>query len=40
MGKPCVGALYVFSLEENQETLYGDVKTYFEGLDFTHPDPW
>ncbi|MDR1250299.1 MAG: ISAs1 family transposase [Treponema sp.] len=33
------GADYVLSLKENQETLYDDVKTYFEGIDFTHPDP-
>jgi predicted transposase YbfD/YdcC len=33
------GADYVFSLKENQETLYDDVKTYFEGIDFAHPDP-
>jgi predicted transposase YbfD/YdcC len=33
------GADYVFSLKENQETLYDDVKTYFEGIDFTRPDP-
>jgi predicted transposase YbfD/YdcC len=29
------GADYVFSLKENQETLYDDVKTYFAGIDFT-----
>ncbi|MDR2247386.1 MAG: hypothetical protein LBE17_12080 [Treponema sp.] len=29
----------MFSLKENQETLYDDVKTYFEGIDFVHPDP-
>jgi predicted transposase YbfD/YdcC len=33
------GADYVFSLKENQETLYDDVKTYFAGIDFTRPDP-
>jgi predicted transposase YbfD/YdcC len=33
------GADYVFSLKENQETLYDDVKTYFEGSDAAHPDP-
>jgi predicted transposase YbfD/YdcC len=33
------GADYVFSLKKNQETLHDDVKTYFEGIDFTHPDP-
>jgi predicted transposase YbfD/YdcC len=33
------GADYVLSLKENQETLYDDVKTYFEGIDFTRPDP-
>jgi hypothetical protein len=34
------GADYVFSLKENQETLYDDVKTYFEGIDVAHPAPW
>jgi hypothetical protein len=29
----------VFSLKENQETLYGDVKTCFGGIDFARPDP-
>ncbi|MDR2363558.1 MAG: ISAs1 family transposase [Spirochaetaceae bacterium] len=33
------GADYVFSLKENQETLSDEVKTYFEGIDFAHPDP-
>jgi predicted transposase YbfD/YdcC len=33
------GADYVLSLKKNQETLYEDVKTYFEGIDFTRPDP-
>jgi predicted transposase YbfD/YdcC len=33
------GADYVLSLKENQETLYDDVKTYFEGIDFAHPGP-
>jgi predicted transposase YbfD/YdcC len=33
------GADYVLSLKENQETLYDDVKTYFDGIDFTRPDP-
>jgi predicted transposase YbfD/YdcC len=33
------GADYVLSLKENQETLYDDVKTYFKGIDFAHPDP-
>jgi predicted transposase YbfD/YdcC len=33
------GADYVLSLKENQETLYDDVKTYFEGIDFAHPTP-
>jgi predicted transposase YbfD/YdcC len=33
------GADYVLSLKENQETLYDDVKTYFEGSDGAHPDP-
>jgi predicted transposase YbfD/YdcC len=28
---------YLFSLKENQETLYEDVKEYFEGLDFSAP---
>jgi predicted transposase YbfD/YdcC len=32
------GADYVCSLKENQETRYDDVKTYFEGTDFAHPD--
>jgi predicted transposase YbfD/YdcC len=30
---------YLFVLKENQETLYEDVKTYFEGFDQAHPDP-
>jgi predicted transposase YbfD/YdcC len=29
----------VVSLKENQETLYDDVKTSFEDIDFAHPDP-
>jgi hypothetical protein len=29
----------VFSLKENQETLYEDVKTYFAGIDVTRLDP-
>jgi predicted transposase YbfD/YdcC len=33
------GADYVLSLKENQETLYDDVKTYFDGIDFAHPAP-
>jgi predicted transposase YbfD/YdcC len=33
------GADYVLSLKKNLETLYDDVKTYFEGLDFAHPVP-
>jgi predicted transposase YbfD/YdcC len=32
------GADYLFSLKENQESLYEDVKEYFTGLDFEHPD--
>jgi predicted transposase YbfD/YdcC len=28
---------YLFSLKENQESLYGDVKEYFAGLDFSAP---
>jgi predicted transposase YbfD/YdcC len=31
------GADYLFSLKENQETLYEDVKEYFQDLDFSHP---
>jgi predicted transposase YbfD/YdcC len=30
---------YVFSLKENQETLYQDVAEYFQGIDFSHPEP-
>jgi predicted transposase YbfD/YdcC len=30
---------YLFALKENQETLYEDVKTYFEDFDSTHADP-
>jgi predicted transposase YbfD/YdcC len=30
---------YVFSLKENQQTLYQDVSEYFCGLDFSHPEP-
>jgi predicted transposase YbfD/YdcC len=30
---------YLFALKENQETLYEDVKTYFEEIDHTHADP-
>jgi predicted transposase YbfD/YdcC len=30
---------YLFALKENQETLYEDVKTYFEDFDSTRPDP-
>jgi predicted transposase YbfD/YdcC len=30
---------YLFALKENQETLYDDVKTYFEDFDCIHPDP-
>jgi predicted transposase YbfD/YdcC len=30
---------YVFSLKENQETLYQDVTEYFQGIDFSHPEP-
>jgi predicted transposase YbfD/YdcC len=33
------GAGYVLSLKKNQETLYDDVKTYFEGIDFARPAP-
>ncbi|MDR1316012.1 MAG: ISAs1 family transposase [Spirochaetales bacterium] len=33
------GADYLFALKENQGTLYEDVKTYFEDVDQTHPDP-
>jgi predicted transposase YbfD/YdcC len=33
------GADYVCSQKENQETLYDDVKTYFEGIDLVHPEP-
>ena len=33
------GADYLFALKENQESLYEDVKTYFEDIDRTHPDP-
>ena len=33
------GADYLFALKENQETLYEDVKLYFEDFDRTHPDP-
>jgi hypothetical protein len=33
------GADYVFSLKENQETLYDEVKICFEGTDFAHPAP-
>ena len=29
---------YLFALKENQETLYDDVKTYFEDFDSTHPE--
>jgi predicted transposase YbfD/YdcC len=29
---------YLFSLKENQETRYDDVKTYFEDVDGTHPE--
>jgi predicted transposase YbfD/YdcC len=29
---------YLFSLKENQETLYDDVKTCFEDVDDTHPE--
>jgi predicted transposase YbfD/YdcC len=31
------GADYLFSLKENQETRYEDVKEYFQDLDFSHP---
>jgi predicted transposase YbfD/YdcC len=30
---------YLFALKENQESLYEDVKIYFEDFDSTHPDP-
>jgi predicted transposase YbfD/YdcC len=33
------GADYLFSLKENQPTLYDDVKRYFEPIDAAHPDP-
>jgi predicted transposase YbfD/YdcC len=33
------GADYLFALKENQETLYEDVKLYFEGVDNGHPSP-
>jgi predicted transposase YbfD/YdcC len=30
---------YVFSLKENQETLFQDVTEYFQDIDFSHPEP-
>jgi len=30
---------YVFSLKENQQSLYEDVAEYFKGIDFSHPAP-
>jgi predicted transposase YbfD/YdcC len=29
---------YLFSLKENQETLFNDVKEYFQNIDFSHPE--
>ena len=30
---------YVFSLKENQQSLYQDVAEYFQDIDFSHPAP-
>jgi len=30
---------YVFSLKENQQSLYQDAAEYFQGIDFSHPAP-